>query len=105
MFPPLHSATDTLLTHKSYPGDKKQKTIYSTMPTIGTLAARIVADPRTLNQTVVAYDGEISLGETWAIAEKVTGEDFSDYYHVSTFVHGGINRLIILFLTRRRLDS
>ncbi|KAF4565676.1 hypothetical protein EYR36_002254 [Pleurotus pulmonarius] len=81
MFPPLHSATDTLLTHKSYPGDKRQKTIYSTMPTIGALVARIIADPRTLNQTVVAYDGEISLSETWAIAERITGEDFSDYYH------------------------
>ncbi|KAJ8688905.1 hypothetical protein PTI98_012980 [Pleurotus ostreatus] len=82
MFPPLHSATDTLLTHKSYPGDKKQKTIYSTMPTIGKLVARIIADPRTLNQAVVAYDGEISLGEIWAIAERITGEDFSDYYHI-----------------------
>ncbi|KAG9225638.1 hypothetical protein CCMSSC00406_0007495 [Pleurotus cornucopiae] len=36
-----------------------------------------------LGSTVVAHDGEISIDETWKIAEKVTGEDFSDYPKIS----------------------
>ncbi|KAF4565666.1 hypothetical protein EYR40_002264 [Pleurotus pulmonarius] len=83
MFPPLHSARNTLMTQKVYVGDRSQKLIYSTLPTIGKMVARIIVDPRTLNQTVVAYDGEISISETWQVTEKVTGEDFSDYPKVS----------------------
>ncbi len=88
MFPPLHSAKNTVISQKAYAGNRSQKLIYSTLPTIGKMVARIIVDPRTLNQTVVAHDGEISLDETWKIAEKVSGEDFSDYPKVSTdFVH------------------
>ncbi|KAF9489809.1 NAD-P-binding protein [Pleurotus eryngii] len=83
LFPPLHSARNTLMTQKVYVGDRSQKLIYSTLPTIGKMVARIIVDPRTLNQTVVAYDGEISINETWKVAAKVTGEDFSDYPKVS----------------------
>lgn len=60
------------------------------------MVPRIIADPRTLNQTVVAHDGEITLNEAWKIAEKVTGEDFSDYYEVgTTFEMKSCQRLII----------
>ncbi|KAF4583777.1 hypothetical protein EYR40_002268 [Pleurotus pulmonarius] len=83
MWPTPHSEKNTLDTPKFYAGSKDQKLIYSTFPSIGKLVARIIADPRTINQTVVAHDGEITLGETWAIGEKVTGEDFSDYYKAS----------------------
>ncbi|KDQ26613.1 hypothetical protein PLEOSDRAFT_174092 [Pleurotus ostreatus PC15] len=82
MLPPLHAAKDTLLTLKSRPAYTTQRTIYSTISTIAKLVPRIIADPRTLNQTVVAHDGEITLNEAWKIAEKVTGEDFSDYYEI-----------------------
>ncbi|KAL4258583.1 NAD(P)-binding domain superfamily protein [Pleurotus pulmonarius] len=82
MLPPLHSAKDTLLTLKSHPAYTRQRTIYSTIATIGKMVPLIIADPRTLNRTVVAHDGEITLEETWKIAEKVTGEDFSDYYEI-----------------------
>lgn len=84
MWPTPHSEKNTLATPKFYAGSKDQKLIYSTFPSIGKLVVRIIADPRTINQTVVAHDGEITLGETWAIGEKVTGEDFSDYYKVSS---------------------
>ncbi len=83
MLPPLHSATNTLLTQKFYVGDRSQKLLYSTLSTIGKMVARIINDPRTLDKTVVVYDGEISINETWKVAEKVTGEDFSDYPKVS----------------------
>ncbi|KAH8832080.1 hypothetical protein DL96DRAFT_1494518 [Flagelloscypha sp. PMI_526] len=46
---------------------------------IGKLVTLIVADPRTLNNTVYAYDGETTLEETWALAVELTGEDFSEY--------------------------
>ncbi|KAG9225644.1 hypothetical protein CCMSSC00406_0007501 [Pleurotus cornucopiae] len=83
MWPTPHSEHNTLDTPKFYAGSKDQKLIYSTFPSIGKLVARIIADPRTINQTVVAHDGEITLRETWGIGEKVTGEDFSDYYKAS----------------------
>ena len=51
---------------------------------IGELVAKIISDPRTLNQLVMAYDLEISKKESWKIAEKITGEDFSDYPRVRT---------------------
>ncbi|KAF4588029.1 NAD(P)-binding domain superfamily protein [Pleurotus pulmonarius] len=83
MWPTPHSEHNTLDTPKFYAGSKDQKLIYSTFPSIGKLVARIIADPRTINQTVVAHDGEITLRETWGIGERVTGEDFSDYYKAS----------------------
>ncbi len=99
MFPPLHSARNTLMTQKVYVGDRSQKLIYSTLPTIGKMVARIIVDPRTLNQTVVAYDGEISISETWKAAEKVTGEDFSDYPKVSIpqRISASLKRLMFTF--------
>ena len=55
---------------------------------IGELVARIISDPRTLNQVIMAYDLEISKKEIWRIAEKITAEDFSDYPRVRTRVSG-----------------
>lgn len=96
MLPPLHSAKDTLLTLKSHPAYTRQRTIYSTIATIGKMVPLIIADPRTLNRTVVAHDGEITLEETWKLAEKVTGEDFSDYHEVgATLKMKSCHRLII----------
>ena len=49
---------------------------------IGAFVARIISDPRTLNQVVITYDVELSRRDAWKVAEKLTGEDFSDYPHV-----------------------
>ncbi len=49
---------------------------------IGPFVARIISDPRTLNQIVIAYDVELSRRDAWKVAEKLTGEDFSDYPRV-----------------------
>lgn len=67
---PLCSARNTLTT---------QKLVYSTLLTIGRMVTHLVVDSRTLNQTVVAYDREISISETWKVAERVIREDFPDY--------------------------
>ncbi|KAJ8507584.1 hypothetical protein ONZ45_g10067 [Pleurotus djamor] len=82
MFPRPHSDRNTLLTPKYYIGSKQQKVVWSTLPTIGAFVERIIRDPRTLNQTIVVHNGEITPEEVWKVAEKVSGEDFSDYYQV-----------------------
>ena len=44
---------------------------------IGAFVARIISDPRTLNQVIITYDVELSRRDAWKVAEKLTGEDFS----------------------------
>ncbi len=78
-----------MLTPKNYIGDRQKKVVYSTVKSLALLVVRVIDDPRTLNQTVIACDGETNIDEAWAIAEKVSGEDFSDYTMVwkCIFVH------------------
>ncbi|KAJ8474130.1 hypothetical protein ONZ45_g16059 [Pleurotus djamor] len=83
MIPPPHALPHTIIAAKSYVGDKDKKLIWSTLPTIGAFVERIIRDPRTVNQTVIAHDGELTQAEAWQVAEEVSGEDFSDYYKVS----------------------
>ncbi|KAF7419610.1 hypothetical protein PC9H_002201 [Pleurotus ostreatus] len=75
----IEVGANTLMTQKNYAGNRAQKLVYSTLSTTARMVAHIIVDSRTLNQTVVAYDGETSISETWKIAKKVIGEDFSDY--------------------------
>ena len=82
LFPYPHSTPESPLTPKHYAGDRQQKLLVSTIESIGLFMARIVADPRTLNQTVIVYDTEVSLSEAWALGAEMTGEDFSDYQRV-----------------------
>ena len=91
LFPYPHSIPGSIVVPKHYAGDPHQKTLVSTMDSIGVFMARIIADPPTLNNTVVIHDGEACVAETWEIAEKVTGEDFSDYQRVRSIdVHPSI---------------
>lgn len=85
IFPYPHSTPETPLASKHYVGDRQQKLLVSTLESIGLFVARIVADPRTLNQTVIIYDAEVSLSETWALGAELSGEDFSDYPRVCSF--------------------
>ena len=86
LFPYPHSMRDSPFTPKTYVGDRQQKILVSSLESIGTFMAKIVADPRTLNHTVVIHDIEASLSETWPIATEVSGEDFSDYPRVCSFI-------------------
>lgn len=43
---------------------------------IGDFVARIIADPRTLNQYVFAYEDELSLKEIYELCSQAAGEDF-----------------------------
>ena len=73
---------DTIFNPKSYVGDRQKKALWTVPQTTAAFVRRIVNDPRTLNKTVMISDGQADLNEIWAVAEKVSGEDFSDYPRV-----------------------
>ncbi|KAF9023035.1 NAD(P)-binding protein [Hymenopellis radicata] len=82
MLPWPHATPENFFITKTYVGDRQQKTLYIDINSIGTFVARILADPRTLNQTVMAYDGEANLDEVYPVANRITGEDFFDFTRV-----------------------
>lgn len=51
------------------------KAAFTARVDIGRFVARIIADPRTLNQTVFCYGDEVTLNEVYDVANKVSGED------------------------------
>ena len=72
---------------KQFHGSGKLKTTWTSLERVGEFVARIISDPRTLNRTVQIWDGEATLDEIYALASKLTGENFDDYHRVSwTFV-------------------
>ena len=78
-----HRVSEQLVAPRIYYGDKQKRTAYTTFGTLAALVPKIVVDERTLDQTVMLYDGEMTLGEAYAWAEKVSGEDFSDFPQAS----------------------
>ncbi|KIY66232.1 NAD(P)-binding protein [Cylindrobasidium torrendii FP15055 ss-10] len=82
MFPYAHAIPESLLAQKNYVGDQQTKQIISTFSTIGSLTPKVVNDPRTLNQTVLIHDGEMTTAEGYELGSKITGEDFSDYKRI-----------------------
>ncbi|KAG7094458.1 hypothetical protein E1B28_008054 [Marasmius oreades] len=83
LFPQSHSVAGNSPMGKQFYGSGKVKTAYTALERVGEFVARIIGDPRTLNQIVQAYDGEATLEEVWTIASKVTGENFDDYTRLS----------------------
>ncbi|KAH8825526.1 NAD(P)-binding protein [Flagelloscypha sp. PMI_526] len=88
MYPLPHSMDSIMIPGfgKEMYGTGKVLVSWTDYSNIGKLIALIVADPRTRNQVVHAYDGEATLEETWAAATKASGEDFSDYTKVTAEV-------------------
>ena len=41
---------------------------------IGTYVARILADPRTLNQAVIVWEDEVRQGDAHALGERISGD-------------------------------
>lgn len=56
-------------------GSGDVKTAVTSRNDIGRFTARIIDDPRTLNAQVFCYGDEVSLNETFDIAERITKED------------------------------
>ncbi|KAK1221109.1 hypothetical protein PQX77_016087 [Marasmius sp. AFHP31] len=68
---------------KQFHGSGNVKTSWTATERVGEFVARIIADPRTLNKTVHTWDGEFTLDEAYALARKLTGENFDDYPKVT----------------------
>ncbi|KAK1224481.1 hypothetical protein PQX77_012594 [Marasmius sp. AFHP31] len=68
---------------KQFHGSGTVKSAYTPLERVGEFVARIISDERTLNRTVQAWDGETTLNEVFAVASKVTGENFDDYHRLS----------------------
>lgn len=56
-------------------GEGNQKTAVVNLSSIGGFVARIIADPRTLNQYVFMCDDEVTMTEVYSIVSQISGED------------------------------
>ncbi|PIL32960.1 hypothetical protein GSI_05078 [Ganoderma sinense ZZ0214-1] len=54
--------------------DGSARTLLTHRERIGTYVARILADPRTLNQAVIVWEDEVCQGDAHALGERVSGE-------------------------------
>ncbi|PIL32965.1 hypothetical protein GSI_05083 [Ganoderma sinense ZZ0214-1] len=54
--------------------DGSARTLLTHRERIGTYVARILADPRTLNQAVIVWEDEVRQGDAHALGERVSGE-------------------------------
>ncbi|GJJ05993.1 hypothetical protein Clacol_000180 [Clathrus columnatus] len=74
---PYPSNTTGILAQRSYTagGTGKVKVAFTPRIDIGRFVAHIIADPRTLNQTVFCYSDQLTLDEVYDIANRVSGED------------------------------
>ncbi|KAK1226672.1 hypothetical protein PQX77_010351 [Marasmius sp. AFHP31] len=68
---------------KKFNGPGNVKASWTALERVGDFVARIITDPRTLNKTVHTWDGEFTLDEAYALASKLTGENFDDYPKVT----------------------
>ena len=55
-------------------GDGEARNLVTNREHIGTYVARILADPRTVNQAVVIWEDEVRQGDAHALGERVSGE-------------------------------
>lgn len=60
----------------SFYGDGETVTALINREHIGDYVARIIADPRTLNQYVFAYEIETNQKEIYEVCSRIAGEDF-----------------------------
>ncbi|KAF9262029.1 NAD-P-binding protein [Marasmius fiardii PR-910] len=88
MFPVPDSDAATLQpippipSQKEFFGSGKLKSTYTSLEGVGDFVARIISDPRTINQTVQTWDVELTLDEIWATAETVSGKSFGGHPRV-----------------------
>ena len=55
-------------------GTGDERVLVTDRERIGVYVARIVADPRTLNQAVIVWEDEVSQNDAHAIGERLSGE-------------------------------
>ncbi len=100
ILPYPYATPENFIVTKTYVGDRQQKVLYTELNSIGTFVARILADPRTLNQTVITSEGEANLNEIYQVANKASGEDFFDFTRVCGY-HLTLRDSVMLIATCR----
>lgn len=55
-------------------GDGQGRTLVTDVYNIGTYVARIIADPRTLNQSVIVWEEEVTQTAAHELGERLSGE-------------------------------
>ena len=58
----------------SVDADGLARTLVTSIESIGTYVARILADPRTLNQAVIVWEDEVRQVDAHVLGERVSGE-------------------------------
>lgn len=71
----------------SIPGDGTVKSAMTDKSDIGRWVARIIADPRTLNKSVFAYNEVWTLNDIYDLMEKLSGEKLERSYVSRTQTH------------------
>lgn len=77
---------------REFHGTGQKQTAVINRDHIGNFVGAIVADPRTLNQYVFAFEDEVTLQEVYDMASKLTGENTKasstlvrESYHLLTY--------------------
>lgn len=61
---------------RTFYGDGETKTAITNKDHVGDFVARIIADPRTINQYVFAHEVEVTQSEIYEVCSRIAGEDF-----------------------------
>ena len=92
-------ARELKLISYSYIGDGSVRTLVTDRNRIGLYVARIIADPRTLNQAVIVWDDEPSQAEAQELGVRFSGEGEAlrrNFIHVSCSILHLILRLVTI---------
>ncbi|KAF5657358.1 isoflavone reductase P3 [Fusarium circinatum] len=74
------------------PGDGNTPSAFTDLPDVGRWVARIIADPRTLNKMVFAYNTVLTMNQAYDMLEKASGEKTERNYISEAAVMEGVAR-------------
>ncbi|KAF5694224.1 hypothetical protein FDENT_1529 [Fusarium denticulatum] len=74
------------------PGDGNTPCAFTDLPDVGRWVARIIADPRTLNKMVFAYNAVLTMNQAYDLLEEASGEKIERNYISEAAVMQGVAR-------------
>ncbi|KAF5608476.1 isoflavone reductase P3 [Fusarium subglutinans] len=74
------------------PGDGNTPSAFTDLPDVGRWVARIIADPRTMNKMVFAYNTVLTMNQAYDMLEKASGEKTERSYISEAAVMEGVAR-------------
>ncbi|KAI0127073.1 isoflavone reductase [Xylariales sp. AK1849] len=75
---------------KDIPGDGTARVAFTDLPDVGTYVAKIIEDPRTLNQKVFAYTEVLTSNEVVDLMSEVSGEKATATYRPADEIHRSV---------------